>query len=393
MDLLEKENGAGLRGKWGVFGAHEQNKLPASERRFQRCLRGSDADPEAFWQGMEGQPIYTKNKDVISRERTIPIGLHGDGAPTNKVESLFTISWSSVTARGATKHTHFIYAAINKSQIGEGTLEELWDYLAWSFNALTTGRLPDCDWKGRKIKGAGRVLARGWRASVINLRGDWEFFNQVLNFPMSTAKPHCCWLCSAGPDTAGLEWSEFGEGAGWRPTVRDHEKYLADLAASGKLLPGLFKIRTLRLEGVCIDVLHAIDQGVASHLSGNILAEVMEQGQWGAIKKEQIAGLQADLHRWYVANKKKYRIQGKLTWDRIKTSGDWPKLKAKAACTRHLSKYCATLARRFNSGSTHDKRRLALAELLDRFRASVIQQGGRVAVDVCSCRVHNCFAM
>jgi hypothetical protein len=52
---------------------------------------------------------------------------------------------------------------------------------------------------------------------------------------------------------------------------------------------------------------------------------------------------------------------------RIKTSGDWPKLKAKAAPTRHIVAFAKQLAERFNTGSTHDKRRLAVVGLLDRF--------------------------
>ena len=36
-----------------------------------------------------------------------------------------------------------------------------------------------------------------------------------------------------------------------------------------------FKIITLRLEGVMIDILHALDLGVASHVCANIFVEVL----------------------------------------------------------------------------------------------------------------------
>ena len=61
------------------------------------------------------------------------------------------------------------------------------------------------------------------------------------------------------------------------------------------------------------------------------------------------------------------KVQGDLTYERIKTSGDWPKLKAKAAATRHLLKFAAKLASTYNSGNVHDKRRLAVIELLVEF--------------------------
>jgi hypothetical protein len=50
--------------------------------------------------------------------------------------------------------------------------------------------------------------------------------------------------------------------------------YLAMILLQGKLLPALFKIIALRNEGVMIDVLHAVDQGVACHVVANIFIEV-----------------------------------------------------------------------------------------------------------------------
>ena len=43
------------------------------------------------------------------------------------------------------------------------------------------------------------------------------------------------------------------------------------------------------------------------------------------------------------ANKSMSRVQGKLTVERLRTDGGWPKLKAKAAATRHLVHFALEL--------------------------------------------------
>ena len=102
----------------------------------------------------------------------------------------------------------------------------------------------------------------------------------------------------------------------------------------------------------------------------------MDLGVFGATNDEALHGLQKDLDAYYANNKKAHRIQGPLTLPRIKTSGDWPKLKAKAGSTRHIIRYCVTLCRQHNSDSVHDKRRLAIVTLLDKFY-NIVETEGR----------------
>ena len=60
------------------------------------------------------------------------------------------------------------------------------------------------------------------------------------------------------------------------------------------------------------------------------------------------------------------KIDGRITVERVRASGDWPCLKGKAAATRHLVPFCVMLAERFNSGSVHDQRRLVLCRALQK---------------------------
>ena len=90
----------------------------------------------------------------------------------------------------------------------------------------------------------------------------------------------------------------------------------------------------------------------------------------------QVAALQADMKKRHTDNKVPYSLEGKLTLARVRTSGDWPKFKGKGANTRNLIVHTLALAKANNSGSAHDKRRVAVCELMDRFYV-LLHEGGR----------------
>jgi len=343
-------------------------KLKASDQqRFDTVIRGSPGEVSEFWNNLEGNVIRTHNEERLDLERSIPCSIHGDGAPTTKTEGLFTISWSSMLGKGTTKDTRHVFTVIQKSDIGPNTLDVLFQRLAWSFNALAAGCMPQRDWKGlRTTDQPGRLLAQGWRPIAICLRGDWEFFVQVCGFPCCTAVPNMCWICMASPD-GELRWTRGDEGAPWRGTLKSHEVYLAMLRAMGVRVPGVFHIRSLRLEGVLGDSMHTIDMGVSAHLCGNVMHEVMEANRgWGSTKADRVATLGDKLKAYYSRTKEKHRIAGKLTCQRIKKPGDWPKFLGKAADTRRLVYFAAELAKEHNSRSEHDMVRQAACDALVR---------------------------
>ena len=180
-----------------------------------------------------------------------------------------------------------------------------------------------------------------------------------------------CWMCDATNDlTSELLWTKRG----WRRTIKSHETYLLELRAKGLPIPALFLIVTLRLEGVALDCLHVADQGISSHIIANALVEIMGLGHWGSTQHEQAQNLQADIQRWYKTKPLVSRIQGRLSYERLKTSGDWPKLKAKGAATRHLAAYAAEITNKYNHGSVHDKQRHAICHLLNRFYEIIAEQ-------------------
>jgi len=146
--------------------------------RFQRCLAGPPAAIPSYWRGMKGHILFEKIAGQVDVEKTIALALHGDGAPTTRVEGLFTVSWGSMHAMtsGTIEESRHIFAIVRKSDLGDGALDLAFKRLAWSMNALLQGRMPACDWLGRKHTDAGRELAHGYTAACMHLKGDWELF-------------------------------------------------------------------------------------------------------------------------------------------------------------------------------------------------------------------------
>jgi hypothetical protein len=162
----------------------------------------------------------------------------------------------------------------------------------------------------------------------------------------------------------------------------DHAAYLVKLEAEGKELPGLFKINTLIFDGVVIDVLHCVDQGLSCHVVANTFVEVMnESADWGTTQAQRCASLDADLRKWYKTDKRAMHVQGKLTWERIQADGDWPRLKAKAAAVRHVARYSHHLSILYDDGSAHAKRRRAVNQLLCRFYEIIDSEGRYLSVE------------
>ena len=85
-------------------------------------------------------------------------------------------------------------------------------------------------------------------------------------------------------------------------------------------------------------------------------------------------------------------LRGKITIERIRTTADWPKLKAKAACTRQLSRYALHLAVKYNSGSLHDRRRHGVCHLLVRYY-EIIEEQPRYLSDVAKAELKEISAL
>ena len=118
-----------------------------------------------------------------------------------------------------------------------------------------------------------------------------------------------------------------------------------------------------------VDVLHTVDLGVASHVIANVMwhIAVLKRAFGGATQEDSIRNLYANMQAWYKRTKAKRKVQGKITVERVRTRGGWPKLKAKAAATRHLAAYALYLVFEFGGASKEARQMRGVCEMLVRF--------------------------
>ena len=76
-------------------------KIVNNDTLFDR-FRGPPEALKEYWEGMRDSVLYKPFAAMIDEEKTIPGGIRADGAPTTKVDGLFTINWASQMAEGPT---------------------------------------------------------------------------------------------------------------------------------------------------------------------------------------------------------------------------------------------------------------------------------------------------
>ena len=339
-------------------------------RDFQATLSGPSGACSQFWNGLRDTAWFRSHPSLQNMDlsKTIPMGLHGDGAPYAKTDSIFVITWNSLVGQGATAKKRFVFTILRKSEMNRRTLDTVFRIFAWSMNILLSGVTPAASWVGRALKDGGRDLASGWCGAMCQVRGDWDFYREVFNFPAWNTAIRMCWMCQASSTIRNLAWTDLGPDAGWRATRWTHCGYLAYLRAAGLLAPALLTaVLGLRLECIMVDVLHTVDQGVASHIIGNVfwLIAIRRAAFGKGTYEQKIEMLAAHMKQWYKREKCDSKVQGKLTLERVRASGGWPKLKAKAAATRHLAPYALFLMKMF--GTEEDQQVLAVCTLLCEF--------------------------
>ena len=317
----------------------------SNAERFASTISGSTDAALQFWRSMAQTDFVKKHLalPMTSWGKTIPIGMHGDGASFSHQDSVYAFSWNSLIGVGYTVQKRFVATVISKKNMVEGTMDAIMRVLSWSCNIMLSGRTPEKDWLGRALKNGGAPLAGGWRGALCQVRGDWAYYCELFRFPQWNSANRMCWLCKASSTTAARAWTQFGDDAGWRRSRWTHEAYVQFLRACGFAIPALLLLATgFRLEGIMIDVLHTVDQGVASHLIANVmwLFAVVRNVFGCATQEEKVQKLYEHMDGWFQGRKASKRFQGKLTVQRIRTKGGWPKLKSKSCCDQAAGCLC-----------------------------------------------------
>ena len=106
---------------------------------------GSGQELKELWGVMMKQPMFPQNHSLAgcNLKQTVPLGLHGDGGPFSKQDSLFAITWDSGVGAGQVRETRFPIAAILKPQLLDygSTLQAVCAAIAtaWPPRGMITG--------------------------------------------------------------------------------------------------------------------------------------------------------------------------------------------------------------------------------------------------------------
>ena len=185
---------------------------------------------------------------------------------------------------------------------------------------------------------------------MLQVRGDWEFFETAFRF-RSVGADSFCWLCDATKSCGtNCAWN-FKPTAPHRTTLMSHERCVAMRLDQGTPPPSLFQSPGFNLEFVAIDSMHAGDLGVFQDAVGSLFWLEVWNHQWHRSKKAGLRSLHNQLKKYYTANKDKGYSEVFPTERQIRADDPgFPYLKAKAAETRHLAEFCLVLANVHRSG-------------------------------------------
>ena len=163
---------------------------------------------------------------------------------------------------------------------GRHTMDAIFEILMWDLQALYKGAFPAArhdgkPWGPTDKSRASRRRELGFRGALLQVRGDWMWYKQVMGFPSWTSS-RVCWKCEAS-DGGECDWRDFSAKAGWRKRRLSAEQFCRQMRENGVEISSLFSAPEFKLSMCCIDVLHALDLGAAQDAVGNIFWEALEK--------------------------------------------------------------------------------------------------------------------
>jgi hypothetical protein len=125
-----------------------------------------------------------------------------------------------------------------------------------------------------------------------------------------------------------------------------------------------FSLPGMSLFSVSLDVLHVLDQGVATHLAGSILKDIIFTDLKSLPRPQALAQIWTSIHEHLypalgVTSRLNNLTLSMIVGDPKSPHKQYPSLHAHAAETRHLIPVLAELLNDYNNRSEHHKRRQA----------------------------------
>lgn len=242
--------------------------------------KGSDSR----WKAWEPRLCQASGQQGLEHlfSKLVPLALHSDAVRVFKKKSLTVLSASSLAATGATKDLKLLMHSYWSTLVVKGeedTEKALWKVVQWDLEACFSGTHPCQDFLGRQwAEGsverqlAGQPWAAGHRAIPWIARADLDHFCKVWRLEHYGSNSPCPW-CQA--NRSDRPWTDCNPDAAWRNTIWTEDA--AWRVAHPQRHP-IFDTLSMGIHSaVCDGPLHTLALGVAQHITGNLLMELL----WG----------------------------------------------------------------------------------------------------------------
>ena len=297
------------------------------------------------------------NKLGLDPATTIPIGLHGDGVPFTKHDSVELLSYNFL---GEPMGDRIPFSGISKMYtckcgcLGRHTFDDMLEVFVWSLRALLCGTHPAVGPRNEPLTDAALLKVSGAKlqcppALLCQVRGDWPFLKQLFSVPVWNN--FCiCWLCYADKDERS--YKDGRSNAKWRARRKQWYEFFQELRAKGLSPSPLFSAPGFQLFMIVLDWLHIVDLGIAQDLIGCFFHECIRLP--GQTKAANLKALWVRLREFYRTAKASCRLDN-LTEEMFEKPGKSPKLRAKGGETRQLIPFAAALSEELaqNTQSQH----------------------------------------
>lgn len=351
----------------------ETVKLPFLLPHRQLAAMGAAVDSKLLQTGMspEMRKVFSAAcaKLGLNPSTTISLGLHGDGVPFTKKDSIELLSYNFL---GEPMGDRIPFAGISKMYIckcgclGKHTWDDILEVFVWSLRALLVGTHPSVGPRNEPL--ADRYLANDAgkplgcpQAILCQVRADWPFLKTLFSIP-TWQNNAICWRCGADKNTNS--YKDSSGNANWRRLRKGAAELFEELKEKVASLSPLFSAPGFEVAMIILDWLHIVDLGIAQDLIGNLFAELIRKCLPGNNKGERLKCLWTKLRTFYKESKTPCRLDN-LTEEMFQRSGKSPKLKAKGGETRQLIPFAAVLSAEI-AGQENTPHWRAVAAIFDR---------------------------
>jgi hypothetical protein len=298
--------------------------------------------------------------------RCIPMGLHGDGVPCTKKDSLDVTSLFGILGVGTTTQlVCYLWAFFSKRKVDELTLLDFptwlsgitadcgYQVLIWSLRAAELGVHPSRDHRGELFSTepwlslAGTTLCGGFFGHIWQFRADADYHYNSLGLAGHWSSRHPCHSCVCN-NVAGspLHNLGFGPDAMWPATIFVvMADFYTQCGVMGKRIHPLLKAVVdgglgLHVSVFIRDTLHCMNLGSSQAVLGSVLWLLAFGGYVCANPGEASRIIFGVISELYTLERTPTRFTnlelGQFT-DPDAPRASYPWLKGKAAETRHLA--------------------------------------------------------